>query len=134
MSAFEGVEGTPSGAPSFTTAGETESKNDRLLAMQKQHTELFFTAVNAVKTDTQRAILTAIHHGVGAATYDEVSGYTSVSDRSVRKHASRLEDSGLIERMTDGTTACFNFASFEAQTLVSHVLTCYYTDSEDDEQ
>jgi DNA-binding transcriptional ArsR family regulator len=63
-----------------------------------------------------------------------VAGYTSVSDRTVRKHTSRLEDAELIERMTDGTAACFNFASFEAEALVSHVLTCYYTDSEDDAQ
>jgi predicted transcriptional regulator len=112
----------------FTTAGETASRDTRLLELQTEHPSLFFAAADAVRSETQRAIITAINAGVGSATYDEITEYAAVSNRTIRKHVSNLESDGLVERESDGLTSAVSFASFEAEVLITHVLTCYYDD------
>lgn len=121
-----GAEGTPSGVPTFSTAGEQQqSIAGRLVELQQDHAYLWFSAVDAVRHDTQRAILTALQDGMGSCTYDELYEWVNVSDRTVRKHVSNLENVGLVERVNSRSHAV-SYATFEAETLASHALDCYY--------
>jgi len=122
----DGAEGGPSGFPPFTTAGETQTSTaEQLREIQTEHAELWFAACDAVRKDTQRAILTALNDGMGSCTRDQITAYTSVSDRTVRKQLGNLKQSGLVETVESRTQAV-NYASFEVEVLVSHALDCYF--------
>lgn len=124
---IEGAEGTPSGVPTFTTAGDVDesSTGDELLQMQETHSDLFFAATGAMDHDTQRKVLQAVYDGFGSVTYDEIESYVTVSRRTVRKHVGRLEEKGLLERV-DSRSYAVAFPCFEAEALVEHALKCYF--------
>lgn len=123
------AEGGPSGFPTFTTAGETQTNtSERLREIQIENGMLWFAACDAVRKDTQRAILTALNDGMGSCTRDEISNYTSVSDRSIRKQLGNLKENGLVETVESRTQAV-SYASFEVEVLVSHALDCYFNTS-----
>jgi DNA-binding transcriptional ArsR family regulator len=120
------AEGAPSGFQSFTTAADTQQNTaERLKQMQIENGDLWFAACDSVRKDTQRAILTAVNKGVGSCTRQELTEYTSVSDRTIRKHLGKLKEKELIETVESRTQAV-SFASFEANVLVPHTLDCYY--------
>lgn len=115
-----------SGVPSFTTAGEEQSRpSDELLAMQQDHFGVYSSLVDAVRHDTQRKILAAVYDGMGGVSYDEIDRYVTVGRRTVRKHLKKLEDADVLERST-GRSGAVSFASFEAEALAEHVLGCYH--------
>ena len=122
----KGVEGGTSGVPTFSTANETQqSIGEQLNELQIKHAELWFEACDAVRHQTQRTILTALQDGMGSCTYDELYNWCSVSKRTVRKHVTNLENAGLVERVNSRSHAV-SYADFEAETLASHALDCYY--------
>jgi len=123
-----GAEHPHSGVPTFTTAGETQqSTAERITQLQIAESELWFAAVDAVRHNTQRTILTALQDGMGSCTYQEVEEYASVQRRTIRKHAKKLEDQDLIERI-DSRSYVVKYANFDVEVLVSHALDCYYND------
>lgn len=116
-----------SGVPTFTTAGEEQSSPDgELLTMQQSHFGVYSSLVDAVRHDTQRKILSAVYDGMGSVTYDEIDRYVTVGRRAVRKHLKKLEDADVLER-ADGRSGSVSFASFEAEALAEHALSCYHT-------
>lgn len=126
MSKSERPEQYRSGVPTFTTATEEQQNtSEQLREAQLEHAELWFTACDAVRHDTQRGILTAIQEGIGGCTRQEIDRWVSVGDRAVRKHLQRLEERGLIERV-DSRSHAVSYATFDVEVLVSHALDCYY--------
>lgn len=123
-----GAEHPHSGVPTFTTAGgEQPTKAERIQQLQLDEAELWFAAVDAVRHNTQRTILTALQDGMGSCTYQEIEQYASVQRRTIRKHAQKLEEQELIERI-DSRSYVIEYANFDVEILVSHALDCYYTD------
>jgi len=112
-----GYEGTPSGVVSkgTTPVGEVVAENP----------ERHFAAVDAVRHDTQRRILYTIAAVDEPATYQTIGEYTDRSDRTVRKHAQKLEAANLVERV-GGKCATFNSADNVADVLIRHALTLYF--------
>jgi len=111
-----GYEGTPSGVVyADTPVGELIAENPAL----------HFDAVDAVRHDTQRRILYTIVAVDEPATYDTIGEYTDRSERTVRKHAQRLESDGLIERL-DSKQASFHAADQTAEVIIRHALTLYF--------
>jgi predicted transcriptional regulator len=123
----QGAEGGPSGVPTYASgATEEQTLAEQLQEYQLEHADLWFEAIDAVRHETQRAILTALQDGMGGCTYDELYGWCSVSKRTVRKHVTNLENAGLVQRVNSRSHAV-SYASHEAETLVSHALDCYYS-------
>lgn len=111
-----GYEGTPSGVPH-----EGTPVSDVIAENPASH----FRAVDAVRHDTQRRILYVVTAVDNPATYNTISEYTDRSTRTVRKHAQRLEEQGLINRVNSGS-ASFYPADETADVLIRHALTLYF--------
>jgi DeoR/GlpR family transcriptional regulator of sugar metabolism len=92
-----------------------------VLAVQRDHPDLHFRIVDAVRHDTQRPILWALVSTGGRVTYDDLAEFCTTSDRTVRKHANRLVDDGLLER-TNANLVFFEFASDAAEVLIRETL------------
>jgi len=111
-----GYEGPPSGVVRDTTpVGDLISERPGL----------HFAAVDAVRHDTQRRILYTIVAVDEPATYAEIGRYCDRTDRTIRKHAQRLEETKLVERV-DSKQASFHAASDDADVLIRHALTLYF--------
>jgi DNA-binding transcriptional ArsR family regulator len=118
-----GVEGYPStlvreGADSRTVAD-----------VERERPAIHFAAVDAVRHDTQRRILHTLASENGRVTYSDLGNMTTTSDRTVRKHATKLVENGLIDR-TNANLVFFEFASHAAEILVRENLTRWYDRSD----
>lgn len=111
-----GVEGTPSVTPQGNTPVGT---------VVVENPELHFAAVDAVRHDTQRRILYTIVAIDAPATYETIGEYIDRSDRTLRKHAKRLEDTHLVDR-SKGKAPAFQPATDTADVLIRHALTLYF--------
>lgn len=119
MSSSErGVEGGPS---TLVREATTETVAD----VERDRPAVHFAAVDAVRHDTQRRILWCLANQNGRVTYDDLESVTTTSDRTVRKHASKLVDDGLIDR-TNANLVFFEFASPDAEILVRENLSRWY--------
>lgn len=112
-----GAEQYPSGKP--------RGGSPQLVRYQRQHPQEYFAAMNAVQHDTQRRIVHAIVHGLGDATYSEIRELSNVGDRTIRKHVSKLEENGLVERRRGWITMVVVESSV-VLALLEHALECYY--------
>lgn len=112
-----GAEQYPSGIPA--------SANARLVELQREHPDQYLAIMNAVQHDTQRRFMHAITRGNGDATYREIRRIANVSQRTLRKHAKKLEDMELVERIHDFMTLV-RVVSQEVLVLMEHALECYY--------
>jgi len=108
-------EGTPSEPP---------QSHGALIDLQQEQPERYFAAIDAVRHDTQRRIVFALVDA-GTATYNDLTEYADVSERTLRKHAARLAEVELIDR-TDGGVATFAFSDRDARALCSHALSVYF--------
>lgn len=111
-----GYEGTPSGVV---------CKGTPVGQLIRERPALHFAAVDAVRHDTQRRILYTIVAIDAPATYDEIGRHCDRTDRTIRKHAQRLEETELVERV-DSKQASFHAASDDADALIRHALTLYF--------
>jgi len=114
-----GVEGTPS----TLVQGETTTRT--VADVEREQPALHFAAADAVRHDTQRRILYTLASENGRVTYSDLESVTTTSDRTVRKHASKLVDADLITR-TNANLVFFEFASDAAEILVRENLTRWY--------
>jgi len=118
-SADRGVEGTPS------TLVHGEATSRTVADVEREQPAIHFAAADAVRHGTQRRILHTLASENGRVTYDDLENVTTTSDRTVRKHASKLADAGLITR-TNANLVFFEFASDAAEILVRENLTRWY--------
>jgi DNA-binding transcriptional ArsR family regulator len=114
-----GVEGTPS----TLVHGDTTSRT--VADVEREQPAIHFAAADAVRHDTQRRILYTLASENSRVTYDDLNDVTTTSDRTVRKHATKLVDAGLIER-TNANLVFFEFASDAAEILVRENLKRWY--------
>lgn len=130
----KGAEGNPSDASlnsrppvSEWADGQPESRETflRLMELQHKQPERFFDAIDATRTETKRAVLTALVKNNGATDYDDIDRYAHVSRRAIRNHVADLEEDGLVERV-NSTYYAITFADDDAQALAQHALTLYY--------
>lgn len=112
-----GAEQYPSGIP--------VSSPPRVLEIQRQHPDEYLNTMQAIHHDTQRRFIHALVHGRGDATYREIRQLANVSQRTLRKHAKKLEEMGLVERIHDFMTLV-RVVSQEVLVLLEHALECYY--------
>jgi DNA-binding transcriptional ArsR family regulator len=112
-----GAEGNPS-----TLMGW--SSDARIAELCRENPEAYIGLTEAIHNSTQRKILYTLVNGLGDASYTELDQTTTVSRRSLRKHISRLEDAGLVER-TDSNYSLVSFTSFEVRVLAQHLIYCY---------
>lgn len=129
-----GAEGNPSDASRSATPPVSEWVDDqpesretflRLMELQHKQPTRFFDAMDATRTETKRAVLTALVKNNGATDYDDIERYAHVSRRSIRNHVAGLEEDGLVERV-NSTYYAITFADDDAQALAQHALTLYY--------
>lgn len=118
---LQGVEGGPSSVLRGVSVGSTEE----LLQLQRENAELYFACVDAVRHDTQRKIIHALVHGHGATDYTEIREIATVTDRTLRKHVTNLQDKNLVERVNSRVSR-IQFTSVEVRALAAHALNCYY--------
>jgi DNA-binding transcriptional ArsR family regulator len=118
-SAGRGVEGTPS------TLVQGEATTRTVADVEREQPAIHFATADAVRHDTQRRILHTLASENGRVTYSDLESVTTTSDRTVRKHASKLVDANLITR-TNGNLVFFEFASDAAEILVRENLTRWY--------
>ena len=111
-----GYEGTPSGV-----VGGGTPVGDLIAECPALH----FAAVDAVRHDTQRRILYTIVAVDEPATYQTIGEHTDRTDRTVRKHAQKLEETRLVDRV-GGKCATFTAADHVADALIRHALTLYF--------
>lgn len=113
----EGAEGNPS-----TLMGW--SSDARIAELCRENAEEYIRLTEAIHNDTQRKILYTLVNGLGDASYGELEQTTTVSRRSLRKHVSRLEEAGIVDRM-DSNFSLISFTSFEIKALAQHLVYCY---------
>ena len=111
------------GSPSTLVHGDTTSRT--VADVEREQPAIHFAAADAVRHGTQRRILHTLASENGRVTYDDLENVTTTSDRTVRKHASKLADAGLITR-TNANLVFFEFASDAAEILVRENLTRWY--------
>jgi len=97
----------------------------RVVHLQRENPDLYFAAVNAVQQQTQREILHGLAQQSGEITYDILDEYVTVQKRTVRKHAKKLEENGLIERI-DSRSYRLAFASDTARILGHEALRAFF--------
>lgn len=112
-----GAEGKASGLVGYTAGQE-------IYEIQRDRTEEYVGMMNALDIDTQRKILYGLVDGLGEASYRDLERITTVSKRSLRKHAQRLESKGIVERR-DANLGVVSFPDHEIRALAQHVLYCY---------
>jgi len=113
----EGAEGNPSTLVGYSAGQE-------IYEIQRNRTEEYIGIMDALNTDTQRKILYGLVDGLGEASYRDLDHITTVSKRSLRKHASRLEEKGIVERR-DANYGIVSFPDHEIRALAQHALYCY---------
>lgn len=119
MSGTPQVEGFPS------TLVHGEARPATVVDVQRENPELHFAAVNAVQTDTQRRILWKLAHYGDRATYADLTNVVTTSDRTVRKHVTRLDDAGIVNRV-NANKVFIEFASKDAKILTHEALGRWY--------
>jgi len=123
---MSGAEGGPSGFPSFATAGDVDeqpSRDERIITIQEANPDEYFAVVDAIRHQTQGKVLEALNLHRGSITKGELQKYVTVSDRTLRKHLTRLDERSLIDKDTSRTTVV-SFASENVELLVAHGLAC----------
>jgi DNA-binding HxlR family transcriptional regulator len=120
------AEGGSSGFPSFTTGGEVEQQPNRaesIISVQENQPETYFAVVDAIRHETQGKVLEALNLHRGSITKEELEKYLTVTDRTLRKHLTRLDKQSLIVKDTSRTTVV-SFKSEDVELLVAHALSC----------
>lgn len=120
------AEGGPSGFPSFTTGGDIEeqpSRAETIINLQESNPDQYFAVLDALRHDTQGKVLEALNIHRGSIPKEELAKYVTVSDRTLRKHLTRLDEQSLIDKDTSRTTVV-SFESQDVELLVAHGLAC----------
>lgn len=120
------VDGTPSDPPPVPPFSDSpDTPTHRIYKTSTVRYDEWFEIVTSIQNETKRGILTAIHHGVGAATLGEIETYTSVTQRNVRENIRRLEREGVLKRYGENFPT-IELASEEIEVLVAHELDRFY--------
>jgi len=115
---------TTAGVDTYPSGLLRGSAGKEVYEIQRKRTEEYVGIMEALTTNTQRKILYGLVNGLGEASYRDLDQITTVSKRSLRRHASRLEQKGIVERR-DANLGVISFPNYEVRVLAQHILYCY---------